>query len=994
MIAKIRCPIKHPLHLIVPPVRYSKLRKDNPNIVPASATSLKQELNTLAYFGVPTYLDTWSDGDLRINFCTQRYELGCGLTPQGDGFRVGHIIPLTFRRHNQIARQSVLVTTSKWFLHGENADLKRYLRDTGTAPQSGIKRIKAAWSEAERLSGQNTEHSVDVSLEHKRFLATVDSLIELARQVQLDEAARRSSTAVLGVEAVTQRSSAGRQYKFLLAAPSDLTVGDYVLAGIGEPGQHGGEYVGVVREEMPEALIVHFYQAVDWARLQEVEWLTPFSSQKQYDIQSQAVQALREGKAENKYLMQFIVDGCFQPYRVPDAPILSKVQLNQAQQQVIARAEAVPDVLLVLGPPGTGKTHTIRQIVSQQAQRKKRVLVTSKNNKAVDNVLEALSGVRAIRIGREEKIADAIRPLLIDEQAQMLQAEILAKTEPLLTTLQDIVALWPQIEHILERISPCIAQWQEAEAQLAHMRHQIALWQKSEYARIERVITKQQQRLQDTTIHLTQYVDQSRHLSARLNRLKPFCQLPLLGSAFVVWADRIYADWKQGMQAYRNCLREREKIVNQRQQVWQAYVQHVTISDEALRQKRLVAAAETELENQKQRMSDLLNELSHISARLQNSGLPTLPETAVSPQEILAVCERLQSWHQTVLAKKELLSEWRELLKRRRRALYPSLIKTADVIGATCIGIATDANFSDLDFEMVIADEAGQIQVMDLLVPLVRAKRAVLVGDDRQLPPVVDEEVARQIDSEDVEQRAWLATSLFERLFNETTPDSHKSMLDTQYRMPRIIADFISQQFYDNKYRTGKDVPFADPFFRSPIVFIDTQYEKNRSEQPAIEPEGNRGYINYLEARLIADVVVAYQSHGDEWGVIVPYKKQAERIQAELKRRRSGLPETLLKDWVATVDSFQGKERSVIIFGFTRSNTHGRIGFLSELRRLNVSLTRAKQQLVLIGNAAALTQSTDDPFAEFMKALVQITQSLPGGYFHARELKKRLGTTR
>lgn len=1007
MIAKVDCSLPHPLHLVVSPVRYEKLMTDYMELLPPTEAGLRRELNTLSAFGVPTYLDNWRDGGVRINFFTQRYEIGCSLTSHGDGYHVGHIIPLSLRRHNQIARQSIRLKALEWFIHGTNADLNRHLHSGRGAPQAGFDKIKAAWSKVERLSAQGVEKSYDVSLEHQRFLATMRTLIDLARQVEVDKATRRSSTAVLGLEPVTQETRAGHAYKFLLASSTDLDAGDYVLAGISEPGQRGGEYAGVVKEKKSDAVIIHFYQSVDRDRLRQVEWLIPFASQKQFDIQLQAIQALEEGTVRNDHLLQFIVDGKFQSYRVPHNIELSGERLNRAQRDVIARAEAAPDVLLVLGPPGTGKTHTIRQIVSRQAEQDKRVMITSKNNKAVDNVLEALQGVRAIRIGREEKISEAVRPLMIDEQAQELQRKILAKTAPTLADLADTNALWPQLEQLLEDVSQSAAEWLDADLQLSYKLTDFAGWQRSIYLAIERAIASQEQRLDRLTKQIIIYSQQSRRLSTRLRRIKPLCQTPILGPFFILWADRMYIEWLQVAKEYRTCLREREKFTSRQREVWKAYRRKVTASDEALTRKRPIAAAEEKLNQKQQQTLNHIGELRRVITRLRHNHLPSLPDTVtflktvetIGPnfrvwhQELLeSMNDQFRVWHQEIVARRHLLSDWHALLEKRRRALYPTLIKGANVIGATYIGIATDANFSDLDFDLVIADEAGQIQVMDLLVPLVRAKRAVLVGDDRQLPPVVEEAVASQISEDQEEQRVWLNSSLFEHLFNENTPESHKTMLDTQYRMPKIIADFISRHFYDNNFHTGKDIPHADPFFRSPMVFIDTQLEKNRWEQPALEPEGIRGYTNYFEARLIADVVLAYQDHGDEWGVIVPYKKQAERIQKELKRRRQALSMDLLKDWVATVDSFQGKERDVIIFGFTRSNSHGRIGFLSELRRLNVSLTRAKQQLVLIGNASTLTRATEESFAALMRSLLKATQSLEGGYFHAKEFQQRLAT--
>jgi superfamily I DNA and/or RNA helicase len=104
------------------------------------------------------------------------------------------------------------------------------------------------------------------------------------------------------------------------------------------------------------------------------------------------------------------------------------------------------------------------------------------------------------------------------------------------------------------------------------------------------------------------------------------------------------------------------------------------------------------------------------------------------------------------------------------------------------------------------------------------------------------------------------------------------------------------------------------------------------------------------------------------WAVIVPYRAQAARIEAALTREL-GDPGRVTEN-IGTVDSFQGGERDLIVYGFTRSNRTGSVGFLSELRRLNVAITRAKQQLVLVGDTSTLCSAGDESFAALARSLV------------------------
>ncbi|TKF94750.1 AAA domain-containing protein, partial [Vibrio sp. F13] len=139
----------------------------------------------------------------------------------------------------------------------------------------------------------------------------------------------------------------------------------------------------------------------------------------------------------------------------------------------------------------------------------------------------------------------------------------------------------------------------------------------------------------------------------------------------------------------------------------------------------------------------------------------------------------------------------------RQQALYKILIENVNVVGATCIGINTKALFRELDFDVVIVDESGQIQLHNLIVPLSRANKAILVGDHKQLPPVVSDEVLEEVEAKDFgDYKDLYRLSWFEHLWN-AAPDDRKIMLDTQFRCPSIISDFVSEAFYEGNYFAG-----------------------------------------------------------------------------------------------------------------------------------------------------------------------------------------------
>ena len=147
------------------------------------------------------------------------------------------------------------------------------------------------------------------------------------------------------------------------------------------------------------------------------------------------------------------------------------------------------------------------------------------------------------------------------------------------------------------------------------------------------------------------------------------------------------------------------------------------------------------------------------------------------------------------------LDEWEASLKAKRNEIMTNiLIESANVVGATCIGINTNRKFADVDFDVAIIDEAGQIQVHNIIVPMTRAKKNLLLGDYLQIPPIVNDKVAELCKLDGVPMDL-LEMSFFEYLFTKTPlPEENKTMLKWQFRMPAEIADIVSHQFYNDQY--------------------------------------------------------------------------------------------------------------------------------------------------------------------------------------------------
>lgn len=156
---------------------------------------------------------------------------------------------------------------------------------------------------------------------------------------------------------------------------------------------------------------------------------------------------------------------------------------------------------------------------------------------------------------------------------------------------------------------------------------------------------------------------------------------------------------------------------------------------------------------------------------------------------------------------------------------------------------------------------------------------------------------------------------------------------------------------------------------RRPKATAVTPSARARTERNLSRNQGGQeyGFENPAEAELIAGIVLRAARAGVEWAVIVPYRAQADLVRRMLRRE---LGEKRVDDNVGTVDSFQGGERDLVVYGCTRSNGAGEVGFLRELRRLNVAITRAKEQLVVVGDMRTLTNARDAGLRELMTAMV------------------------
>lgn len=303
---------------------------------------------------------------------------------------------------------------------------------------------------------------------------------------------------------------------------------------------------------------------------------------------------------------------------------------------------------------------------------------------------------------------------------------------------------------------------------------------------------------------------------------------------------------------------------------------------------------------------------------------------------------RDNGWHQKM---DRLKSRAVELELRINSQLFGE----AKVIASTLTGSASHL-LSGQKFGTLFIDEAAQALEAACWIAIRRASRVVLAGDHCQLPPTVKSIAAL---------KGGLGTTLMERIV--ARKPSVVTLLTVQYRMNEQIMRFSSNWFYDGRVESAPEVKYRGILdYDNPITWIDTS-ESGAKEEFVGESFGR---INKTEAELTLEALKNYftkigrQRIADEHidvGVISPYRAQVQLLHRMVRKAEFFKPYRGCIT-VNTVDGFQGQERDIIVISLVRSNDDGQIGFLSDLRRMNVAITRARMKLIIVGSVQTMTR--------------------------------------
>ena len=322
--------------------------------------------------------------------------------------------------------------------------------------------------------------------------------------------------------------------------------------------------------------------------------------------------------------------------------------------------------------------------------------------------------------------------------------------------------------------------------------------------------------------------------------------------------------------------------------------------------------------------------------------------------------------------RKALFDEAHKIMKEvgnTEQYIIDDIVSKTQVVTATLVG-ANHYTIRNLEYNTVVIDEAGQALEPACWIPILKAKKVILAGDHCQLSPTIKSNEAA---------KSGLSETLLEKCI-KLHPEA-VTLLEEQYRMNENIMGYSSSVFYEDKLKAHESVAKSLLFDNdSPLLFIDTAgcgFEEKLEGTSSTNPDEAAFSFKHISL-FINELSKKYTIENfPSIAVISPYKQQINLLKTQFEHSPD-LHKYKENISVNTIDSFQGQERDIVYISLTRSNDKGEIGFLSDIRRMNVAMTRARKKLVVIGDSATLGQHSF--YADFIEYAEK-----KGGYVSAWE---------
>ncbi|MFZ2998831.1 MAG: AAA domain-containing protein [Undibacterium umbellatum] len=590
--------------------------------------------------------------------------------------------------------------------------------------------------------------------------------------------------------------------------------------------------------------------------------------------QRTALEELKRERAINPRIKQIISDPSVATAPEP-AGLKAPENLSADKHEILDSALGVTSVFAVKGPPGTGKTTLIAELIVEYLRRfpDRRVLLSSQTHVALDHVIAKL---------RKFELSEKIVRIVSNSSRTSRKIDV---------DVQDLT------------LSRKTRKWCETvEARAKDF--------------IDAYANKYGADSTELKVHF---------LGASLIRAKDIRHAAEKRIEAIA-VEEIAIDQKRKEVLEKSESPDRDRIL----------AETTYLVDERVQLKELVEAESMRIA----RLSQQLKELGEFGNEVLNADR----ETAVNWLDALDTKDEKGLHIKRAI---ELQLEWIDRLGVER-SFQSAVLSEASVVAGTCVGLASTPAIYQDEYDLCIIDEASKATATEALVPLVRSKTAVLVGDPKQLPPFFEDKSLYELEGYEAEEAKTTLLSLF----LEHLPEANKMQLREQRRMTFTIGEMVSKLFYegslDNVRPDSSRSKVIRTTFPKPVKWIST------SRKNARERSHGRTFSNPVEVDLIVSSLkrlifsIGRSKEVVSVAIIAAYAGQVRALQNAIDQAGSQLSKLVIE--VNTIDAFQGKEADVCFYSVTRSNSGGFLGFQRERPRINVALSRARDALIIVGD--------------------------------------------